>query len=143
MLVRTYGHLRVRYAGQTGGDGMPPPAKRHAPVSAIDRVAEELAAFRRQQMEAAMLLGYDPDGPPAMKASPATSESEGEERILGGRRGWARGSASVEAGEVDAGGRERKGIQHEREETAVKQRFRRAGVDLQEEEEELGEPPKG
>ncbi|GLC34170.1 hypothetical protein PLESTM_000165800 [Pleodorina starrii] len=87
--------------GGGGGDGRPPPAKRHAPTSAVDRAAEELAAFRRQQAEAAAALGYDPDGPPAMKGSPSASESE--EGDAGGR--W-RGSVSEERGDLEARGRE-------------------------------------
>ncbi|GIL84950.1 hypothetical protein Vretimale_9792 [Volvox reticuliferus] len=94
-----------RTVGGGGGGvdgGRPPPPKRLAPTSALDRAAEELAVFRRQQAEAEAMLGYDPDGPPAVKSSPSASESEDDGGR--GRGGWSGpGGGSVERIDGDGG----------------------------------------
>ncbi|KAG2494353.1 hypothetical protein HYH03_007410 [Edaphochlamys debaryana] len=66
------------------GDAGGRPAKRPAAVSAVDRAAEELAAFRRAQAQADRV--YDPEGPPAVKGTPSNSMgSSGGASDEGGR----------------------------------------------------------
>lgn len=74
------------------GEYRGPPAKRPAAApesggSIFDRVAQEAAEFKQRQEE----LGYDPDAPAAMKASPSVSGS-GSDR--GGDEQGARADSS-------------------------------------------------
>ncbi|KAG2494355.1 hypothetical protein HYH03_007412 [Edaphochlamys debaryana] len=90
--------------GKGDGDAGGRPAKRPAAVSAVDRAAEELAAFRRAQAQAD--LDYDPEGPPAVKGTPSNSMGGSDSDDGGRHRSVSAGAGrGAEQGARSGGGR--------------------------------------